>query len=117
MTPRLVPWTRNGRRGEAGTRGEEIQAWLERYQACHGPIADGLDAFADRHIQPKKGSRLRRPGTRLRDSAGRPSKHEATINGLHLTSVLSGVISTAGSVCLKANEEIAFTPVSLPCNR
>jgi hypothetical protein len=52
MTPRLDPWTRNGRRGEAGARGEEIQAWLERYQACHGAIADGLDAFADRHIQP-----------------------------------------------------------------
>jgi hypothetical protein len=61
MTPRLESLTNNSRRGRAATRGEEIQVWLERYQVRHGSIEafvivdddrEGLEAFADRLIQP-----------------------------------------------------------------
>jgi hypothetical protein len=61
MTPRLESLTNHSRRARAATRGEEIQVWLERYQARHGPIeafvivdddTEGLEAFADRLIQP-----------------------------------------------------------------
>jgi HAD domain in Swiss Army Knife RNA repair proteins len=61
MTPRLESLTNHSRGGRAATRGEDIQVWLKRYQARHGPIeafvivdddAEGLDALADRLIQP-----------------------------------------------------------------